>query len=481
MKSDLHGRIVTLFILVTVAFLVLIAWQWQWHITRADWLQQQPRNPRLTRAERNTPRGVIFDCNGVKLAWSENGQRNYADPVASAAVLGYIDPRYGRTGVEGEWNPELSGLSRVTTAEDVNRLLRQEKPHGKDLVLTLDAALQAQAYAALNKRPGAVVLMDPETGGILALATYPTFDTTRIGEDYDRLRHADDGALRNRATQDLYPPGSTMKLVTASAALMHGVDPATRYTCTGRSRIFNVTVTDFHGESHGNIDMTQALAQSCNNYFARTAAALSWSDFAETARAYGFGQRWWEAHPYDGRMMPVAVTHSSLTPTPAQEPPRGERAHMGFGQSTVVVTPLQMAMVTSAIADHGTLMAPYLVKEVRVGGATRALERFTSRPIGFPLDSTTADKLSVMMRRVVTSGTARGGDVPGLTVYGKTGTAEQTGGQDHAWFIGYAEDDASKKRLAFAVIIERGGTGGRIAMPVARQVLTYWKGTLSAQ
>lgn len=454
------------------AFVVLIGWQSYWHLIASDALLTMPGNRRLARAESAIPRGVIYDRNGVKLAWSENGSRRYADPMVTAPVLGYLDPIYGRAGVEGIWDAELSGLSRRFGAADLQRIIAGEKPRGNDLVLTLDLKLQKAAQQALKGKTGAVAALDPATGAILALASAPTFNPRTIADDYDRIVRANTGALRNRAVQDHYPPGSTMKLVTAAAALMNGIDEDTAFTCPGRSRIYNVTVTDYHGAKHGRISMETALAKSCNNYFARLAVEAGADNFRHTARAFGFNTRWWSTLT-DSRMDEMNIARSSLAPDPNAPIPNGELAHMGFGQSTVVATPLQMAMVAAAIANDGELKAPYLVSEVRKGGADPVLKRYTSPAIGFPLDGYTAEKLKGMMRQVVTRGTATRANVRGLTVYGKTGTAQQTGGQDHAWFVGFAERDQAK--LAFAVLIERGGAGGQVAVPVARQVLEAWR------
>lgn len=477
MFSETQHRIRRLLVVIMLAFLVLLAWQSYWHLGKSAWLLAQPSNRRIERIERATPRGSIFDRNGVKLAWSESGGvRRYADARATAGVLGYNDPVYKGTRVEGEWNPELAGISREFSPADLQRILSNEKPRGNDLQLTLDLRLQQEACAALGTHRGAVVMLDPESGGVLALATFPTFNPEALRNDFPALSAATDGPLRNRAVQDVYPPGSTMKLVTASAALMNGVDPATRYTCIGKTHAFGVTITDFHGESHGSIDMTTALAKSCNNYFAHTAAALSQDAFFTTAENFGFGQRWWLTKLVDPRLLPLSVAKSSLAPDMTSAISKGERATMGYGQSTVVATPLQMAMVGAAIANEGKLMAPYLVSAVYKGGTTRALSTFSSTPIGYPVNSETADKLAAMMRQVVLHGTAAGADVAGVTVYGKTGTAQQEGGDDHAWFIGFAERQrpAGTQRVAFAVLIERGGTGGRVAVPVARQLLARW-------
>ncbi|MHB9025964.1 MAG: peptidoglycan D,D-transpeptidase FtsI family protein [Armatimonadota bacterium] len=476
MTSDVQQRIRRLFGLIILTFLVLIGWQSYWQVYKSDWLLNQPiPNRRFARAERNTPRGVIYDRRGERLAWSVEGERHYADPEATAAVLGYIDPRYGRTGVEAAWDQELTGLSKEFGPADLARILRNEKPHGKDLILTLDLGLQQAALKALAGRRGAIATIDPATGGILAIASSPTFNLETLAEDFTDLQARRDGILRNRALQDHYPPGSTMKLVTAAAALMHDVDPSTVYTCQGVTKLRGFDITDYHRTAHGTIAMENALVRSCNYYFASTALALGTEGFFETAGAFGFGTRWWDALP-KRRMLPLPVADSSLAPHGRSGVYARDLANMGFGQATVVATPLQMAMVTAAIANDGTLQAPYLVREVRKGGTQQALDTFTSKPIGFPMNREMAERLARMMRGVVTGGTGSAANVRGISVYGKTGTAEQTGGEDHAWFIGFAvkERGGAEERIAFAVILERGGTGGRIAAPVARDLLRHW-------
>jgi peptidoglycan glycosyltransferase len=480
MNPDVQQRIRRMFGFILLAFLVLIGWQSYWHLAKSELLLKQTGNRRLARAEQNIPRGSVYDANGVKLAWSDGGTRHYADARTTAPVLGYLDPVYGRTGVEGLWDEELSGLSGAFTQDDLHRIIAGEKPRGKDLILTLDLKLQQAAEKALGDRRGAVVVLDPDSGAIRVLASSPTFDPTRLHEEWDAIQRADDGALRNRALQDHYPPGSTMKLVTASAALMHGIGADTTFTCPGQSHIFGVNVRDYHGEVHGTISMNNALTHSCNNYFARLAVKVGPDNFRQTAESFGFDIPWW-GKLEDQRLLPVAnpkgepaaIAASGITAKRTEAIPDGELAHMGFGQSTVVATPLQMAMVSAAIANDGKLMAPYIVSQVRKGGTAKVDRQFKSTAIGFPLDADSAAAVKEMMRRVVTRGTARGADTRGVTVYGKTGTAEQEGGDDHAWFVGFGEL-SSEQRLAFAVIIERGGTGGRVAVPVARQVLQAW-------
>ena len=479
MVSNIQHRITRMAGLISVLFLLLIGWQSYWQIFRSDWLLDRPSNRRMARVEHATPRGTIFDRSGRKLAWTEGGKRKYADPVGLAAVVGYMDPQFGRVGVEGRWDAELAGLSQRFTAKDLQRLVDGESPRGKDLVLTLDLNLQQAARKALGDRHGAIVLLDPQTGGILALATYPTFNAETFGADYPTLRQRTDGVLINRATQNSYPPGSTMKVVTAAAALHSGILSTTTFTCLGRTPMRNATVRDYQGSSHGEIAMHVALAKSCNAYFAATALTLGQRNLFRTAESFGFGQRWWEKLPQRPPILPLEVVESSMAPNLNRPVPDGELAQMGFGQATVVATPLQMAMISATVVSGGTTFAPYLVSELRKGGSDEVLASYRSLPVGYPLKASEASELGSMMRLAVTSGTASAAQrVRGVSVAGKTGTAQQRGGNDHAWFIGFAIAEEGKPvtpSVAFAVLIERGGTGGRVAVPVANEVLEAWK------
>lgn len=479
MVSDIQHRIVYVLGVIVMMFLLLIGWQSYLQLFKSDWLLLQPSNRRSARVERNTPRGMILDRRGSVLAWSVNGARQYADPISTAAVLGYMDPSFGRVGIEGKWDTELSGLSARFNPAELHRILHGEKPIGKDLVITLDLRLQQAAQQALGDKAGAIVLLDPSTGGILALASNPTFNILDISKHFKEMSP---GVLRNRASQDFYPPGSTMKLITTTAAIEHGIDPeTTTYTCKGRTQITGTStfITDYHHESHGTLNMVKAFEQSCNFYFASTAVALGQDAMFRTAESFGFDQNWWTRLP-DRRMLPIEVTKSSLETDLARPLPTSELAQVGFGQAAVVATPLQMAMVSAAIANDGTLMMPFLVAQVRKGGTDTVLQSFQSIALGKPMTPEQAGIISGMMRLVVTEGTgvdAR--NFPEVTVYGKTGTAEQSGGDDHAWFTGFADTNhgtgAVTRRVAFAVLIERGGTGGRVAVPIAKRVLQVWR------
>ena len=202
MESDIQHRIVRVIGVIVVMFVLLIVWQSYWQILKSDWLLSQPSNNRITRVARDTPRGMILDRRGVIMAWTEHGIRQYADPVATAAVLGYMDPIYKGAGVEGKWDPELSGVAARFNMAELRRIWHGEKPYGKDVVITLDLRLQQAALQALGDQTGAIVMLDPSTGGILALACNPTFNILDISK---HIKEMSPGVLRNRASQDFYP------------------------------------------------------------------------------------------------------------------------------------------------------------------------------------------------------------------------------------------------------------------------------------
>jgi peptidoglycan glycosyltransferase len=329
-----------------------------------------------------------------------------------------------------------------------------------------------------------LVALDPSTGAILALATSPTFDPRRLHTRWDTLVKDSRKPLLQRALQEHYPPGSTMKLVTAAAALAHDIPASTTYACDGSVRKYGVQITDYSGHRHSAIAMPMAMRVSCNNYFAQLAAEMPEEVFFATAGQFGFGHSWWKDTGVlrDPRILPIPMASSSLMPSGHASASKGERAHMGFGQSTVVATPLQMAMVAAGIANNGTVVAPYLVSALRKGGTSTVLHQYHSGVIGQPLDTAQARALADMMQDVVAHGTGTNARTRGLTVYGKTGTAQQGGGRDHAWFVGFAEpagDSSPASRIAFAVLIERGGsTGGAMAAPIARAFLEAWRDQL---
>ncbi|MGC8667139.1 MAG: FtsW/RodA/SpoVE family cell cycle protein [Chthonomonadales bacterium] len=464
-------------------------------------------NPRLTAVERDIVRGSIYDRKGRVLATSrlnEISSAIFAEPGASdhpvdtlkevrrtmrkrryyphgsalAHLVGYVDPAFGGpVGAEKEFNLYLRGFTdyRELVADFRAKDLPGYAPRrGSDVYLTVDAALQEDVMRILAKRTtagggngrpsarrhAAMVVLDPVTGEILALASIPSFDpNTLTPRRWARLAQGgkDAGQFLDRARFGAYPPGSTLKIATAACALEEGLDPVfdCNHTAYFRWRSNGTAygprrISDDDGDPpHNHIRMARALRVSCNLYFANLGIRLG----ASRLREYLAGQLRLKG------IKPQDVFAASLP----------ENA---FGQGTVTASPLELARMAAAVANRGVMMQPnYLLKVVSPEG--RVLRAFTPIQMARPMGELNARRLAGMMRSVVTDGTAAGiFDRLPVEVAGKTGTAQTSAGDTmpHSWFIGYTP--FTRPRYAFACIIEHGGYGRRSAAPAVRDVLT---------
>ena len=405
-------------------------------------------------------------------------QRVYPNGPLYAHLSGYYSFVYGAGGgIERTSDALLSGSSNQLFYRRLVDLLTGRTPQGASVELTIDAAAQKAADQALGAQKGAVVALDPRTGAILALVSHPTYDPNRLASHdlgaveraYTALNADPGNPLIDRAIGgDLYPPGSTFKLVTAAAALESG-----KYTETTQIpgpavlRLPLTTTTlpnDFPGACGpgGKVSLTVALQISCNTAFGGLGLALGGDALRAQAAKFGFGAP---------LAIPMNVT-PSLVPAGLNAP---QSAQAAIGQFDVRVTPLQMAMVSAAIANQGVLMKPYLVKLVRTAGLD-VIEQAKPEQLSQAVSPQVAAQLSRMMQAVVTSGTGTRAQIPGISVAGKTGTAQHGAGlPPHAWFTAFAPAD--NPQVAVAVVVEDGGTagnegfGGRVAAPIARAVI----------
>jgi len=403
--------------------------------------------------------------------------RTYPTNDLYAHVTGFYSLIYGRDGLEQTEDQVLSGEDPRLFVERLSDTLTGQQPRGGDVVITLQQAAQQAAYDGLKGKRGAVVALDPRTGAVLAMASAPAYDPNQLSSfepkairDY-RARLTADGSgdpLLNRAISQTYPPGSTFKVITAAAALQNGVTPDTQIPSPTVLDLPQTSsdLRNFGGETCGNgttSSLADALRISCNTAFGQLGLTLGAETLRAQAQAFGFGD--------NGLAVPERVAESDfpagLDPAPL--------AQSAIGQRDVRVTPLQMAMVAAGIANGGTIMKPYTVREVQAPDLTRlSLAEPESYRQAVPRE--VADQLRAMMETVVTSGTGTSARIPGVRVAGKTGTAQNSPGADpHAWFIGFAP--AQDPRVAVAVIVENGGnagseaTGGRVAAPIARAVM----------
>jgi peptidoglycan glycosyltransferase len=440
-----------------------------WQVIRAPELLARADNPRLVEAERRVQRGRILDRDGVVLAYdrvNDDGttERVYPHPETVHAT-GFYSLRYGVSNVEAAYDETLRGLTGSSPLQTLVDGLLHRPQTGLDIMLTIDTDLQAVADVALGERRGAVIVLDPNTGAILALVSHPAYDPNLLDETWEALRDSPDTPLLNRATQGLYPPGSVFKTVTLVAALESGLaSPDEIFTdATGTLQVGDFTVRCGNHPGLTSFDLLHAYAYSCNVAFAELGLRLGADRLAETARGFGFE----ESPPLE---IPAEISRLAAT-SPTEAMDERTLAATAFGQGELAVTPLQMALVAEAVAKGGRIPAVHLVQAVQNGsGQWSEPARAASRAAISPY---TAAQLRAAMVLAVEEGRAGEAAVPGVTVAGKTGTAQvgEPGQPPHAWFIGFAP--AEEPRAVVAVLVENGGEGGRVAAPIAREVLQW--------
>lgn len=459
-----------------------------WQVIESANLSSAGDDAAVIAAARNVLRGAIFDRDGVRLAWNkrdQNGEpyRVYASN-ALAPVIGYASRQYGTTGLENAWNAQLSGVVSADPLRELTRKFRAEPSDPEDIRTTLVLALQQAAVQALGKNRGAIVMLDPRTGEVLALASTPTFDASAIADPatatatFDKLRADDRHPLLPRATSGLYVPGSVFKIVTSVAALGSGaINPDTTYADQPAAEksgwlIDGFRVRDGHHTATGTtaLDFSKAIEVSCNIYFAETGVRTGGAALADWAGRLGFGK----AIPFDLPTATSQVTNGGGS-FGGGFSDRVELANAGYGQAETLVTPLQMALVAATIANHGELMQPHLVLEATGKGGTTTIQPATLDRVVAP---GIADEIAAAMRQAVNGDLGRaftaGAAVKGLAVAGKSGTAElDAGTKPHSWFIGFAPYE--NPQVAIAVLIENSGGGSVKASPIGGAMFRAWR------
>jgi len=470
--------IVRLYGLVVLLFALLLAFTSRWTIFEASSLRESPLNARGVLEQQRVDRGRILADDGTVLARSVRGPegtytRTYPDGEEFAHAVGYsyVYPDLGQTGIERFRNAALSGQTG-RNLQSVLDQLQGKKPQGEDVYTTLDPAAQRVAISALGGHEGAVVALDPRTGAVRVMASTPAYDPNSLGSQvaYERLAADTSGRpLVNRATQFGYAPGSTFKVVTATAAIDSGAFTA-ESTLSGRNRVVisGVPLQNDDNESYGAITLTQALVKSVNTVWAQVAERLGKRTIARYMDRFGFDRK--PELDYPAEQMSVSGPYLGsrrLSPTS----PLIDVGRMGIGQDKLAVVPLQMAEVAAAVANDGRLMVPHLTERI-VDADGRTVERITPRVQSVVMKPSTARAVSAMMQAVVSEGTGTEAQIPGIRVAGKTGTAETQIGAaiNNVWFIAFAP--AADPTVAIAVTLQGvPGQGAAFAAPVARQVM----------
>lgn len=471
-------RLATVVVVMFVALMAASTWV---QFVQAPQLNNDPRNVRTLYREYGRHRGPIVVggeavAHSVPVDTSFRFLRTYSDGPLYAPVTGFYSVVYTRSGLEQAMNTELNGTADSLFLSRLQDLVTGRQPQGASVELTIDPAAQRAAWDALGGQSGAVVALDVRTGAILAMVSTPSFDpnvlashdTPAVNAAWEALNADPSRPMVNRAIAgDTYPPGSVFKLITAAAALESGLSPDTLVEAPVELRLpqSTATMSNFGGSAcsaEGVVTLAEALRISCNTAFGRLGLDLGDDALRAQAEAFGFDR------PLE---VPMRVTESRF-PAELDLP---QTALTAIGQYDVRVTPMQVAMVSAAIANDGVLMRPYLVDHVRNQDLTSVA---TTEPVelGRAVSHATALELRQMMIAVVESGTGRAAQIPGVSVAGKTGTAQTgDGSSPHAWFTAFAPAD--DPRVAVAVVVEHGGamgdeaTGGTLAAPIARAVL----------
>lgn len=423
-------------------------------------------NARLDRFSDRVVRGEILSGSGDILAMTnvaQDGSESRYYPYGSmfAHTVGYSTR--GKTGIESLANFYLL-TSHMNPLEQIYNQLRDEKNPGDNVVTTLDLELQKIAYEGMGDRNGAVVVMEPATGRILAMVSRPDYNPNTIKEDYDSIiEDTDNSSLVNRASQGLYPPGSIFKLVTALEYIREYPDSWQdfTYTCPGVLAVDDYSIRCSGGTAHGTVDLKKAVEKSCNGAFATIGLMLNNESFTQLCNTLLFNQK-----------MPFALASGRSRFQLTADADKWEVLQTAFGQGNTQITPLHAAMIVAAIANGGEMKEPYIIERIENANGQK-VQSFASEGSHRVMTGDEAALLKDFMVGVVLEGTGKSVKSKDYQAAAKTGSAQfESGKETHAWFVAFAPADDPK--LAISIVLEETGAGGTNAGPIAKKIFdTY--------
>ncbi|MCH5343873.1 MAG: penicillin-binding protein 2 [Acetatifactor sp.] len=425
-------------------------------------------NPRQQILLSRNFRGSILSRDGEVLAETvldenQNERREYPFKNLFSHIVGYSTQ--GRMGVEALANYYLINTNTSLSNKVANDVAGVKNP-GDNVYTTLDVQLQEVADKQLGISKGAIIVTEVSTGKILALVSHPDFDPNEIEEIWDDLVESNDSSvLLNRATQGLYPPGSTFKMITALE--YYREDPGNyqnySFNCNGHYSVGNSRINCYHGASHGSVNFLTSFAKSCNSSFAKIGMGLDRRSFEETLEALLFNEE-----------LPLTLNYSRSSVIVSDELSTDEMMQTAIGQGKTQITPMHLNMITCAIANDGVLMTPYVIDHVE-NDEGNVVKSFRPNSYGRLMSKDESAMLTEMMTAVVEQGTASKLKGFGYTAAGKTGSAEYNNqkGDSHAWFTGFAP--VEEPEVCVTIIVEGAGSGGDYAVPIARRLFdTYF-------
>ena len=475
-RVSLGKRLTHAMIILSTLFALLVANLTLIMVVQANYYQNMPGNNHTLAKESRTERGTISTYDGVILAQSvqqEDGTYERVYPAGNLAthVVGYASTQFGTSGIEAAENDTLKGQQNYASWTDVLNSLAGIGGVGNDVTLTLNSKIQQAAQDALSGYAGACVVMDPETGAVLGMASSPTYDAADFAAEIEKANANPDGesTLLNRAIQTLYAPGSTFKIVTLATALEDGVaSEDTVFSSPGTMDIGNAPVTNFNKNSYGDITLARATELSSNTVFGQLGVEMGAEKLVDGADKFGFNRKIDFTLNTATSLMaePDEMTKWELAWSAAGEPVNPQNHPSPAGPQATV---LEMALVGCAIANDGAIMNPYLVEGVYNANGERS---FTATPNKFlqAVSKETANRVKDVLKGVVTDGTGTAAALPGVEVAGKTGTAETENGND-SWFVGMAPADNPRVVVAINLELADEGMGTERAQNVLRTAL----------
>ncbi len=464
-KKGFNREILAVTYMFTGLFVLLMGYFVYFMFFQSETVINNPYNKRQDILTKRVTRGSILDRNGNILAYTHTNdegeeERIYPYNNLFSHIVGYSDE--GQMGIESYYNFYLL-RSNTFFAEKIYNDIAGNKSIGDNVITTLDSDLQQLAYDALGNRKGAVVVLEPSTGEILSLVNKPDYNPNEIRELLDALEETEEetqeSVLYNRATQGLYPPGSTFKILTLLEFLEEGNLPQNfTFDCNGAYKHKGSKIRCYQGKVHGTEDLTKAFAKSCNGAFAHISLNLDINSFKDTCNNLLFNTD-----------LPIPLEYrksSFVLDTSANET---MIMQTGIGQGETLVSPMHMALLMSAIANDGILMNPYHIDRVENHQGDIQKE-FKPSEYDTLFTKEQINLLKPYLRSVVTDGTGSKLTTEDYIAYGKTGSAEYGNekGKSHAWFVGYAEKD--DRQLCVSILVEEAGSGSQHAVPIAKEL-----------
>ncbi|SHO50293.1 peptidoglycan D,D-transpeptidase FtsI family protein [Anaerocolumna xylanovorans] len=470
-KRNTNREVIFIAYMFAGLFLLVIGFYVHFMFRDSEEVINNPYNKRQDLLAEQIIRGDILSADGKVLAHTlvdsdGNETRDYPFRNIYAHIVGRFSK--GRTGLESSENFHLL-TSHINAVTKVVKELSGGKSIGDSVVTTLDTRLQKAAYDALGSHKGAVVVMEPSSGKILAMVSKPDYDPNQINEIWDELTKEDSkeeektSPLVNRAAQGLYPPGSTFKILTALEYIRENPDyEKYEYNCTGKGIFNSVTINCYNNKAHGKVDLKESLAKSCNSSFANIGTTLNMNAFRKLCDTFLFNQS-----------IPVDMLYNKSSFVLNGKSPIDQIPQTVIGQGQTQITPLHNALIISAVANGGIMMKPYVVDHIESQSGEAVKKYFPAmyRTVMTPKE---AEILTSFMTETVENGTAGSLKNDRYTVAGKTGSAEFMEGKPaHAWFVGFAP--AENPDIAVSIIVESVGTGSDYAVPIANKIFkTYF-------